>query len=74
MFIDFFCDFGADEVSCKYDILDVIAKMLSIQPFNLPSMNDKLWELNLLNKSDEELDNVDFAKSSIENAINDEIW
>ena len=36
-------------------------------------MNDKLRELNIYLKSDEEMDNIDFAKSSIENAINDEM-
>jgi hypothetical protein len=73
LFMDFFCELGADEIYCKRDILDVLGKMLSIQPFNLPTMNDKLRELKIYNKTDDEMDILDYSKSSFENAFNKEM-
>jgi len=67
-FVDFFINFGEDEIKCK-DILDLLNLMFTIQPFHLPTMNDRYWKLNIYSKSDEEIDNTDFAKSSLENAL-----
>lgn len=72
MFVDFFIDFGEEEVKCK-EILDVLNLLFSVKPFTLPTMNDKYRQLKILFKSDEEIDNTDFAKSSLENNLYNEM-
>lgn len=71
-FVDFFIDFGEDEISCK-QVLDLLSLLFTIQPFNLPTMNDKYRKLNIYTKTDDEIDNTDFAKSQLENALYSEL-